>query len=1494
MQKLLLALALLLGALPGLAQFGPAYRFEKLMGTPIDGPFDVATDGRGYVYVLNRGDVEKLDSTGRHLATIALRTSTGQAVYGSCLGADAAGNLYVGSYRSTGTIIRKYDPAGQLVLEFGGPGSGPGQFEQIESLCVDAVGNVYAIDSYTQRVQSFDPNGRLRFAYKAANLPYNGGLTDVDVDASGALYVLRQDFAIIKLSAATGQLLSEFPLGAPSGSPWVSYYRTSHLLVTARGELVVSGSQMQAMRFSATGQYLTALAGPYDFTSSTRTALARGRGGRMYATVFTHQVLSDHLYQLEADGRVVRRWGNLARYSHVRQDESGNVYIVEEFGGKVRKYNAAGELVLEFGSQGTGDGQFSQYIGGFAVDALGNIYVLETSDSQSRLQKFDARGRFVSKITSFGPGGGYVRFSGLAVDAAGNLYIADYYGGTVRKLSAQGLPLGTIATRGTGNGQVLAPKAVAVDLRGNVYVADYDGRRVQKFDPAGRLLKQYGPSYPWPGNPTVTVCEADLDVDGRGNVYLVSSVHGGIIYAADGSAERPMPAYGSRVSVSRDGSRLLSMIYANDVVRFYAAGQRPPHNLLSGQLYYDANNNCVFDAGEEPLPGIAVVAEPGDYYGLTDESGHYFMAVDTGRYTVRPLLPVGEVGRTITPLPCAPQTPVVFRSYGNATSGINFAHHVSTAPYLRVEVASDRRRRCFRNTTTVSYANSGFAAAPNAAVTVALPPEVVLVRASAPYTRDAAGRYVFALGTLPANAGGSIVIQDSVACNNPEVRGRTVCTRAWITPANTYPAPPNWVKASVAITGQVQAGNTARFVLRNAGPGAMPDSLSFRVFQNGALALQHRYRLGARDSLVLRVPASRPVVRLEADQPAGHPTQRVASATVELRGLSTPGQPNEAMHSLPPNDPGPEVAESCLPILDSFDPNDKLVFPTGVTAQHYTPTNTPLRYRVRFQNTGTDDAYRVEVVDTLGADLDLSTLRVTGASHPYRWRLSGHGRPVLTFTLANLSLPPAQRDEPGSNGFVEFEVQPRAGLAPKTLVENFADIYFDYNPPVRTNTTTNRIFDVPLVPEPAVALAYPAVVAAPAVLAVTPAQGKAGTVVTLAGERFAPTPAANQVHFGSTPAVVLSASATSLTVRVPAGAQTAPVAVTTPDGQGLSAQSFVVYQPPTITSVAPPEGQPGALVTLAGAHFAPLAALDTVWFGGVPAMVQQASATELRVVVPAGAPHQSVVRLGTLGGTASSAQPFAVWYPPTIDAVGPGKGRAGDVLTLSGSNFAPAGRTRVYVGGAAASVLQASPASLQVRVPGGAQSGPVRVETPGGTATSAASFVFVPAPLITDVQPRQGTVGERVTLTARHLRADAQPDTVWLGQLAAPVVASTPGTLVVQVPRGARTGAFVVGGSGGRSNASPAFEVRALSPDEAIALYPNPTHGTATLDWHRADFDLGELRVYNAVGALVLSRQLGHETTPALELNLAAQRPGLYLLVLQTARGRVLKRLTRY
>lgn len=177
-------------------------------------------------------------------------------------------------------------------------------------------------------------------------------------------------------------------------------------------------------------------------------------------------------------------------------------------------------------------------------------------------------------------------------------------------------------------------------------------------------------------------------------------------------------------------------------------------------------------------------ATPGFYYGITNENGSYIIAADTGSYTVRQVLPQ-EISRTITQVCPKQETDQKTRvsQKGAAAKGPSFGNRVVEKPYLSVSVSSDRRR-CFPGTTTVSFANAGFATAQNSKVYLQLPEYVILKSADKPFSRQANGTYVFEVGNVAAGQRSVISIQDYVMCGDESIRGLTVCTKAWMTPAN--------------------------------------------------------------------------------------------------------------------------------------------------------------------------------------------------------------------------------------------------------------------------------------------------------------------------------------------------------------------------------------------------------------------------------------------------------------------------------------------------------------------------------------------------------------------------------------------------------------------------------------------------------------------------------------------------------------------------------------
>jgi hypothetical protein len=306
-----------------------------------------------------------------------------------------------------------------------------------------------------------------------------------------------------------------------------------------------------------------------------------------------------------------------------------------------------------------------------------------------------------------------------------------------------------------------------------------------------------------------------------------------------------------------------------------------------------------------------------------------------------------------------------------------------------------------------------------------------------------------------------------------------------------------------------------------------------------------------------------------------------------------------------------------------------------------------------------------------------------------------------------------------------------------------------------------------------------------------------------------------------------------------------------------------------------------------------VAAQDTVTFSGVPARVLQASATSLRVEIPLGTPLGRIL-IKTLGGQVESPQLFRIWYPPTLAAFNPGKGKAGSVIALTGTNFAEsAARNVVLFGTVPATVVEASASRLLVRIPAQAQSGTLRVQTPGGSAAASTPFAFIPAPVVTNFTPAEGPSGTLVTITGLDFLREGTIDTVYFHGMPATVRSASPTQLVVEVPKGAFTGLVSVAGAGGKGLSPLEFVVPTLASDDAIDAYPNPATTQVTVGWRKADFAVQRVQVFNALGSMLFEQDVQAISTDTLTIDLSSARSGLYLVVLQTAKGTITKRLTR-
>jgi uncharacterized repeat protein (TIGR01451 family) len=136
-------------------------------------------------------------------------------------------------------------------------------------------------------------------------------------------------------------------------------------------------------------------------------------------------------------------------------------------------------------------------------------------------------------------------------------------------------------------------------------------------------------------------------------------------------------------------------------------------------------------------------------------------------------------------------------------------------------------------------------------------------------------------------------------------------------------------------------------------------------------------------------------------------------------------------------------------IVGSYDPNDKVEAHGGKIAMDTFTTEDYLTYTIQFENTGTASAEFVRLEDLLDAGLNPDSVEMINASHPYNMRRIGN---KLIWNFYNVNLPTTASNPTQSHGFIQFKIKPTAGYTVGTMIPNAADIYFDYNPAIVTDT----------------------------------------------------------------------------------------------------------------------------------------------------------------------------------------------------------------------------------------------------------------------------------------------------------------------------------------------------------------------------------------------------------------------------------------------------------
>ena len=304
----------------------------------------------------------------------------------------------------------------------------------------------------------------------------------------------------------------------------------------------------------------------------------------------------------------------------------------------------------------------------------------------------------------------------------------------------------------------------------------------------------------------------------------------------------------------------------------------------------------------------------------------------------------------------------------------------------------------------------------------------------------------------------------------------------------------------------------------------------------------------------------------------------------------------------------------------------------------------------------------------------------------------------------------------------------------------------------------------------------------PVITSFSPASGFAGTQITIMGRNFN---GATAVTFGNIAASsFFVASPTTIKATVATGAS-GNITVTTAYGAATLA-GFTYAPVPVITSFTPLSAGMLNTVTITGKNFT---GTTTVSFGDVPAATFTVVSATSITAKPGNGASGSVSVTNTFGTASLSG--FIFIPPPVITSFTPQTGASGATVTIKGSGFKGATFVR-FEGSDALQYIIDNDSTIRAIVRSG-NSGAITIIGPGGIG-SIDGFVFIPAPVLTNISPSLSGPGATVTITGTNL--NGATEVLFGGIPAASFTVVDSATIIAVVGNGA-TGTVSVTTPGG-------------------------------------------------------------------------------------------------
>lgn len=351
---------------------------------------------------------------------------------------DQLGNVYVIDYQMS--AVEKFSPTGILILKFGSPGTGNGEFNNPLGITVDTNGFIYVSDDLgaTGRIQQFKPDGTYTNSYTSAT--YNN----------------------------------------PQGMGYDPLIHRIYFVCTGSDDIIRLNPD--TMTFDDSNTTLGNV-NPTDIAidpvdSDLYVVTAGNRVRRWTRTRFENNQTQANSWWMGAQ----QWWGITVR--------SNYYYIASRLNHRIQQRdNSTGGFIENSGSLGDGNGEFNTPYS-IAYDSANN-YLWVSDTGNKRLVKLTDNGTMAYADSIETDPKGIIDPGDIALDDEGNVYVCDTGHYCVKKFDKFGNFIMEIGSYGSTNGRFQDIRGIAVDDDYNIYVSDYLNDNIQKFDSSGTYMTQW-------------------------------------------------------------------------------------------------------------------------------------------------------------------------------------------------------------------------------------------------------------------------------------------------------------------------------------------------------------------------------------------------------------------------------------------------------------------------------------------------------------------------------------------------------------------------------------------------------------------------------------------------------------------------------------------------------------------------------------------------------------------------------------------------------------------------------------------------------------------------------------------------------------------------------------------------------------------------------------------------------------------------------------------